>query len=167
MIVDVQERLVPAIAEFEPVLANVRRLLQGFATLGLPILATEQYPAGLGPTIAPVAELLPAPPPAKVAFSCFGCQEFADAAGDYLDLVIAGLETHVCVLQTALDALARGRRPFVVADAVGSRCERNRDIALAQLAFAGAVVTSTETILFQLLQVAGTDEFRAVSKLVR
>lgn len=165
--IDVQERLVPAMADFDRVLDNLRRLLRGFAVLELPIVATEQYPAGLGPTIAPIAELLPTPPPAKVAFSCYGCEPFTEAVAPFQDLVIAGLETHVCVLQTALDTLARGQRAFVVADAVASRDPRNRDIALAQLAFAGAVVTSTETILFQLLGAAGSDAFRAISKLVR
>ncbi|MBI2301783.1 MAG: hydrolase [Armatimonadetes bacterium] len=165
--VDVQARLVPAMHDFGAALANQRRLIQGGGILGIPVVVTEQYPKGLGPTIPSIASLVPGPYVEKLAFGCFGCEPFRQAVDGRRDLILCGLEAHVCVLQTALGGLAAGHRVFVAADAVTSRTPGNRDLALAQLARAGAVVASTETLLFQLLVAAGSDEFRAVSKLVR
>lgn len=167
VIIDVQQRLVPAMADVGPALVNMRRLIRGFQVLGRPVLATEQYPRGLGPTVPSLAQLMPGPYPAKVAFSCFGCAAFAAAVEPWETLVLAGLETHVCVLQTALDGLAAGRRMVVAADAVTSRRAADRQTALAQLAAAGATVTTSESILFGLLGQAGSEPFRAVARLVR
>ncbi len=166
-IIDVQARLVPAMAEFGPTLLNIRRLARGAKALGLPILVTEQYPRGLGPTVPSVARLVPGPYPAKTAFSCFGCEPFAQAAESHDELILCGIETHVCVLQTALDGLALGKRVFIAADAVTSRALANRDAAMAELAAAGAVVLPTESLLFGLLGAAGSPEFKAVSRLVK
>lgn len=166
VVIDVQERLVPAMSEFDGALDNMVRLIEGFNLLERPVLATEQYPRGLGPTIEPLAGLLPERPD-KLAFSCFGCEPFVAALDPSADLVLCGLETHVCVLQTALDGLARGHRVWVAGDAVASRTARCRELALAQLAAAGAVVSATETLLFQLVGEAGNDLFRAVVRLVR
>ncbi|MBI5831210.1 MAG: isochorismatase family protein [Armatimonadetes bacterium] len=166
-IIDVQARLVPAMAEFGPTLVNIRRLTRGAKALALPILVTEQYPRGLGPTVPSVARLVPGPYPAKTAFSCFGCEPFAQAAEAHDELILCGIEAHVCVLQTALGGLARGKRVFVAADAVTSRAVANRQAALAELAAAGVVIAPTETLLFGLLGAAGSPEFKAISRLVK
>jgi len=166
-IIDVQARLVPAMAEFGPALVNIRRLARGARALAMPVVVTEQYPRGLGPTVPSVARLVPGPYPAKTAFSCFGCEPFAQAVADRDDLILCGIETHVCVLQTALDGLALGRRVFVAADAVTSRSLTNRDAALATMAAAGVVVAPTESLLFGLLGAAGSPEFKVISRLVK
>lgn len=167
VVVDVQARLVPAMAEFEPVLANLERLIRGCQALERPVVVTEQYPRGLGPTIEPLAVLVPGPYPTKTSFGCFGCEEFVAAVAPCQDLLICGIEAHVCVLQTALQAVAAGHRAFVAADAVTSRALANRDLALDQLRHAGVVVASTETLLFALLGDAAHPRFKAVSALVR
>lgn len=167
VVIDVQARLVPAMHEFGPVRANLRRLILGAGQLEVPVVTTEQYPRGLGPTVPGVAKWLPEIRIEKVEFGCFGCPGFEPALGGRRTLLLCGIEAHVCVLQTALGGLERGYFVVVAADAVTSRSARNRDLALAQLAAAGATVTSTESILFQLLGRAGTEVFRAVSRLVR
>ena len=166
-VIDVQARLAPAMAEFGPALVNLRRLIRGCRALDLPILVTEQYPRGLGRTVVSVARLVPGPYPAKTAFSCFGCEPFATALEGRRDLILSGVETHVCVLQTALDGLVRGLRVFVAADAVASRTVANRDRALAAMAAAGALVLPTESLLFGLLGAAGGEAFRTISRLVK
>lgn len=167
VVIDVQQRLVGAMSDFGPAVRCLRRLIRAFQALGRPVMVTEQYPRGLGPTVHSVADLVPGPYHTKTAFSCFGCDTFVAAAEPHADLVLAGIEAHVCVLQTALAALARGHHVFVAADAVASRTRPNRDLALTQLRTAGAAVESTETILFQLLQSSGHAAFRDVSRLVK
>ena len=124
LVVDVQEKLVPAIADHARVVWNVRRLVDGAKILGLPTVATEQYPQGLGPTIAELAQRLPKASP-KVLFSCGGCPELVDdlRARNIHKMLVCGLEAHVCVQQTVLDLLADGWRVYVAADAIGSRFE--------------------------------------------
>ncbi|MCC7492714.1 MAG: isochorismatase family protein [Fimbriimonadaceae bacterium] len=167
VIIDVQQRLVPAMAAFGPVWRNLTRLIDGWTALGLPVLLTEQYPAGLGPTIRSLAARLPGTALPKVAFSCFGCESFGAALPPHGALVLAGLEAHVCVTQTALEGLAAGHPVTVVADAVTSRQTAQRDLALARLRHAGASVAATEAVLFEQLQVAGSPAFRQISRLVR
>ncbi len=167
VVIDVQQRLVPAMAEFAPVLRNVRRLIRGWQVLESPIVVTEQYPRGLGPTVPSVAGLVPGPYLDKVAFSCFGSPVFREATAGHSSLILCGLEAHVCVLQTALDGLADGRAVTVVADAVTSREPLNRELALRQAAQAGATVTSTESVLFAALGEAAGERFKAISRLVR
>lgn len=166
-IIDVQQRLVPAMHDVAPVLANLQRLIRGMQCLDRPVWVTEQYPRGLGPTVSELLELLPGPHPDKVAFSCYGCAAWAEAVAPYDDLILGGIEAHVCVLQTALDAVARGRRVFVAADAVTSRRADHRDLALAALRAAGVMVLPTESLLFALVGQAGTDRFRQIAQLVR
>jgi nicotinamidase-related amidase len=167
VVVDMQERLMAAMPSVATLTLNAQRLIRGFQVLARPVLVTEQYPKGLGPTVPSIARLVPGPRPAKLSFSCFGCPEFVAAVEPHQDLVLCGIETHVCVLLTALDALDAGRRVFVAADAVCSRTSANRDLALDQMRAAGVVVTSTESLLFALLGAAGTDEFRQISALVK
>ena len=122
LVVDVQEKLVPAIADGPRVVWNVRRLIDGAKILGLPVVGTEQYPQGLGPTVRELAERL-GPVPSKLTFSCGGCPElFEDLRGRGIHkILVCGIEAHVCVQQTVLDLLADGWRVYVAADAVGSR----------------------------------------------
>jgi hypothetical protein len=139
-------------------------LLEAAALLEIPVLVTEQYPKGLGPTVADVAAKVPrdAVRIEKTAFS--GC---AVLPLNRPQVVVVGMEAHVCVLQTALELAASGSEVFVVADAVCSRAESNYANALARLASAGVIVTNTESVLFEWLRDAAHEQFRAISKLVR
>ena len=167
VVIDVQQRLAPAMAEFGPALANMQRLIRGFQLLRRPVVVTEQYPQGLGPTLPSISRWAPQTAFEKVAFSCFGCREFVDSLRPDTELVLCGIEAHVCVLQTALDGLTSDRRVWIAGDAVTSRRVANRETGLAQARQAGAFVAATESLLFGLLGSADTDEFRAVAKLVK
>jgi nicotinamidase-related amidase len=168
LVVDVQEKRVPAIAENARVVWNVRRLIDGAKILGLPILGTEQYPKGLGPTVAELAERL-GPLPSKLAFSCGGCPElFEELPGRGVHkILVCGIEAHVCVAQSVLDLLADGWRVYVAVDAVGSRFAVDYRIALGRMDSAGATLTTTEAALFEWCEAAGTPEFREISRLAR
>jgi nicotinamidase-related amidase len=171
LIVDVQERLFVAMEaeRREAVLRNIKILGAAAERLRLPVLHTEQYPKGLGPTVPELRDVMPGAPIEKTAFSCCAAGGFTDrlraTGADHV--IVAGLETHVCVLLTALDLLTSGFGVSVVADAACSRRRDSHDIGLAQARQAGAVVTSTETVVFQLLKTADTDAFRDLSKLLR
>ena len=167
LIVDVQEKLVPAIHGHEDVLAACHWLLGVAAELEVPVLASEQYPRGLGHTLPELAERLPAGAVhEKLEFSCAAAESCrrAFAAADRPQVVIAGIEAHVCVLQTALGLLADDREVFVVAEAVGSRRPADRELALERMRQAGVAVVSREMVAFEWLHRAGTDAFRAVSR---
>ena len=168
LVIDVQEKLVSALPDGKRVVWNVRRLLDGAKILGLPVLGTEQYPQGLGPTVPELAERL-GPLPSKLTFSCGGCPGlFADLEKQGIGKVLlAGIETHVCVQQTAIDLLAAGWSVFVAADAVGSRFEIDHVTALDRMNSAGATLTTTEAALFEWCREAGTREFKQISKLAR
>jgi nicotinamidase-related amidase len=165
LVVDVQEKLIAVIDGREQVVFNVRRLVEGADVLGLPTVATEQYPKGLGATVAEVAEKL-GEIPSKLTFSCLGCPEiFEDlVARGMRKLLVCGLEAHVCVQQTVLDLLSAG---WQAVDAVGSRKELDYRTALGRMASAGAVLTTTEAALFEWCEVAGTEQFKQISRLVR
>jgi nicotinamidase-related amidase len=168
LVVDVQERLVPAIAQSARVVWNVRRLIDGAKILGLPVVGTEQYPKGLGATVAELAERL-GPVPSKVAFSCGGCPQLFDnlRSRNICKILVCGIEAHVCVQQTVLDLLADGWRVYVAADAVGSRFETDYRIALGRMDSAGATLATTEAALFEWCAIAGTPEFKQISQLAR
>jgi nicotinamidase-related amidase len=166
VVVDVQEAFRPAVPDFDRVAAGAAALVRGARILGLPVVVTEQYPKGLGSTVPELAEHLDGIEPiAKVRFSA--------AAADGFDLggreqaVVCGIEAHVCVSQTAHDLLDRGVEVHVARDAVGSRTDENRELGLHKMEGSGAVVTSVETALFELLGAAGTDEFKQVQGLVK
>jgi nicotinamidase-related amidase len=170
VVVDVQEKLLPAIHEHERVVRETVRLLEGAALLRVPTLVSEQYPAGLGPTVAAVrAAAGAAPVVVKTSFSCADEPKFLEALRrlDRDQIVLVGIETHVCVLQTAADLVARGFRVIVAADAVSSRTAENRETALARLARFGVDVSSVEATLFEWTRRSGTELFKAVSRLVR
>lgn len=171
VVVDVQERMMPAIDRSEQVTDAVLRLVKGFRALDLPILVTEQYSKGLGHTIAPVREALAEwyRPIEKISFSATGelhfMQQLEGAARNHA--LICGVETHVCVYQTARDLAMMGWEVEVVADAVGSRAAANRSLALEKLPRRGIELTSVEMALFDLMQRADIAEFKAVSAIVK
>jgi nicotinamidase-related amidase len=173
LLVDVQERLVAAMppSAVARLASNAGLLLDAAGILGVPVVASEQYRKGLGPTIAPLAkklEPLGIAPIDKLTFDACGEPRVAAAIADRSPraVIVAGVETHVCVFQTARELARRGFAVHVVADAVASRAEDNRVIGLDLCARAGAVVTSAEAVIFDWVERAGTDTFRAVSKLV-
>ena len=171
VVVDVQEKLCRAMNPqvLEKLTGNISILLAAAAELGLPAVATEQYVKGLGETLPVLKEKLTAPSLEKMTFSCCGGDGFLEtlAASGRRQVILTGMETHVCVLQTALELLAEGYAVHLVCDAVMSRRKENWETALATLTAAGAVLTTTEAVLFQLLRVAGSEEFKKLSKLVR
>jgi nicotinamidase-related amidase len=166
VVIDLQEAFAKAIPAFEQVARGAATLIRGADALGLPVIVTEQYPRGLGSTVPAVAAALPAgvEPLEKVCFAASEADGF-DLAGREQAL-LCGVEAHVCVSQTALDLLQRGVEVHVALDAVGSRFEENRTAGLRKLERAGALLTTVETALFELVGRAGTDEFKEVQRLV-
>lgn len=167
LVIDVQTKLMDKMAQREAVVANVARLIEGARILGILVQATEQYPKGIGPTVPELAERLP-PRPEKLTFSCCGLPVVSEqfCARSVQKILLAGIETHVCVQQTALDLLAQGFRVYVAADAVASRKELDRELSLRRLERAGVVLTTTEAALFEWTERAGTPEFKQISRLV-
>lgn len=169
VVVDVQGKLARLMHEADALLADLAKLIRGARVLGLPVLVTEQNPEGLGPTVPELADLLPEPRIAKFAFSGCGEEAFTralDATGRR-QVLLAGIETHICVYQTAADLAARGYEVHVVADGVSSRTARNREIGLEKMRASGAAVTSVETALFELLGVARGEKFKALLGIVK
>jgi len=165
-VVDMQEGFRPAVLDFERVAGNAGILVQGFGAMRLPIALTEQYPKGLGPTAPEVAEHLKGVRPVeKTVFSAARANGFHLGKRD--QAVLCGIETHVCVWQTASDLLDRGIEVHVVSDAVTSRTGLNRDVGLERMRAAGAVLTSVETALFELLGGAGGPEFKTIQGLIK
>ena len=174
LVVDVQERLVPAIhAElYPPALRNMQLAIEAAGTLGLPILVTEQYPKGLGPTVPEIMKSLDGKRYTrleKLTFSCARDEAFlaAAAATKRRQALIVGMETHVCVYQTSVDLLREGYSVFVLDDAVSSRFLHNYRSGLQALRDAGCTVFSAETAVFQLLKAAATPEFKKVAPLIK
>ena len=172
VIIDVQERLFDAMdaERRDEMIRNIKILGSAARRLSVPVVVTEQYPKGLGRTLPELKALLDdVTPIEKTAFSCCGAEGFTDrlralGAGH---VVLAGIEAHVCVLLTAVDLLRDGFRVSIVADAVCSRTPANLELGLAQARQAGAVVTATETLVFQLLGTADAAAFREIAKLLR
>jgi nicotinamidase-related amidase len=169
VVVDVQEAFRPAVLDFEQVARNVAILVRGAGILGLPTLVTEQYPKGLGRTVPEVTEHLGVEPIEKVCFSAVDADGFAGAlhASGRDQVLLCGIETHVCVNQTAEDLIADGVEVHVAQDAVTSRTAENRALGLHKMERSGAVATSVETALFELLGRAGTPEFKEVQALIK
>jgi nicotinamidase-related amidase len=170
--VDLQERLVPSVYNPEEVVARASVLLRGAAETGVPVIATEQYPKGLGNTVPAITETFvpeKTAVAAKTSFSVFGEEAFRTELGKLHPhtLIFCGMETHVCVLSSVFDALEAGYRVIVAADAVSSRKEAEKQLALETVRQAGGWVLSTETILFMLLKSSQHPAFKAVSKLIK
>ncbi|MCS7238374.1 MAG: orotate phosphoribosyltransferase [Thermoguttaceae bacterium] len=168
LVIDVQERLLPVIDRGHLVVWNIGRLIRAAKLLGVPVFGTEQYPKGLGPTVPQLRDLL-GPLPSKLMFSCRECGEiFRELrAADRHKVLVVGIEAHVCVLQSVLDLIAEGFRVYVPVDAVGSRFVVDYEAALRRMEASGAILTSTEAVLFEWCEVAGTWEFKELSAIVR
>ncbi len=170
LIVDIQQRINAVMFQGEQVVRNAVKLIRAARTLNVPIFITEQYPQGLGPTEPAVVEALEGVAPLqKMTFSCCGLPELVQNLKERptRQVVVTGIETHVCVLQTVLDLLAQGFQVHVPCDAVSSRKELDHETALQRMAQAGAVVTTLEAVLFEWLQQAGTPEFKEVARLIK
>lgn len=172
VVVDIQERLLPKIEDGQSVAEAAIRLIRAARVLDVPILVTEQYPKGIGPTVGPIREAVGeglGRPIEKMTFGCGGAPEFVSAlaAANRTRVLLVGIEAHVCVQQTALDLLDLGYVPFVCADAVGSRRRIDRDTAIDRMRQAGAVITTTESAIFELAVRAGTESFRELLKIVK
>ncbi|CAG0948915.1 nicotinamidase/pyrazinamidase [Geobacteraceae bacterium] len=171
VVVDVQEKLCAAMDQ--EVLAQLTKntgiLLEAARELGIPVVATEQYVKGLGCTLPELRQQFEGAAYEKMTFSCCGDEAFLNRLAELgrKQVIVTGMETHVCVLQTVLELRERGYHVHLVKDAVMSRRKGNWKVALNTAAMAGAAITSTEAALFQLLRVAGTEEFKKLSKLVR
>jgi nicotinamidase-related amidase len=171
LVIDIQEKLLPPIYEKERLVRNSQLLIRLARTLSLPVIATTQYLKGLGQIVPEIASLLPAAPALdKLEFGCFGndgfCSSIARLNGRNT-LLLCGMETHICVLQTALGAINQGHIVHVAADAVSSRTELNWKLGLERMRDAGAVISSTEMIIYELLRKSGSPEFKEMLKYLK
>lgn len=168
LLIDVQEKLFPHMERKEVLGQKLTTLVQGIQALGLPMLAARQYPQGLG-DIIPELRTYTKGYWDKMTFSCCGDNSLLAQVHEIgrENVIIAGIEAHICVLQTVIDLKALGFTPVVVIDAIGSRKQQDYDIALKRMEHEGAVLTTVEAILFELCYRAGTEEFKAVSRLVK
>jgi nicotinamidase-related amidase len=170
LIIDIQKRILPVIKDHELVVENTLKLIRGFKAMSLQIYFTEQYPKGLGPTEEQIAnELEGIQPIEKMTFSCSGAGKLFNILKEknHSQIVVCGIESHVCVQQTVVDLIENGFQVNLAADAVSSRRKKDYNIALSRMRNNGAEVTTTESILFELLNVCGTDVFKQVSKIVK
>lgn len=170
LIIDIQDRLFPHIYQHEKLEKNVRILIEGLQLLQIPILLTQQYTRGLGETIPSIAEMIrPFHSIEKISFSC--CDESNFLAEltrlNKKFVIIAGIETHVCILQTVPDLIDNGFIPVVVEDCVSSRKENDKKIAIERIRQEGGMITTYESILLELCRVAGSETFKAISKLIK
>ena len=168
LVVDMQEKLLAVMQDREPVTENIVRLVRGAAQMEMPVWATEQYPRGLGPTVPQIAALIPERP-TKMIFHCCAVPRLVEQLyGRHIrHVTVAGVEAHVCVSQTAIELLDLGFRVQVPADAVTSRNRLDWEFALRRLEHAGAVVSTTEAILFEWLETADRPEFKGISAMVK
>ena len=166
LLIDLQEKMMPAIADEQTIVANCRWLMEAAQMIGVPVAAIEQYPKGLGPLVPAIRELLPPDAvAAKTRFSSVAAKCLVQLPGsDRAQVVVAGVEAHVCVLQTVFDLYQEGKEVFVVADCVASRRALDRDLALARMRQGGIRIVSREMVVFEWLGEAGTPLFKAVSK---
>jgi len=170
LIIDIQEKLAVVMKERDKVVKNNLHLIELAKMINMPIVVTEQYPKGLGPTVAEIREALPVYRPVeKMTFDCCGQPAFLEELKEQKrkKVVVTGMETHICVLQTCIGLLGGGINVHLVQDAVCSRTKENWETGIEFMRDAGAAVTSTETVLFQLLKVAGTEEFKKISKRIK
>lgn len=167
-IIDIQEKLFPVIPNASKIESKACRLVESARRLSVPTGATVQYPKGLGPLVPSLRKYI-SDPEEKVDFSAAVCRRdlnvWAKSGRD--QVVIVGIETHICVLQTVLDLIAEGHRPFVVSDAVGSRGQQDHDDAMVRMRDCGATIVTSDSILFEWLSTAKHPEFKAISQLVK
>ncbi len=170
LVIDIQSRLAPAVFQSDRVIKNTGKLIRACKLLGVPVVHTEQYPKGLGQTVDELEELIGEETPfEKLSFSCCGNDGFMKRLRTLgrNDILVVGMETHVCVYQTCVELLEFGYNVHLVTDAVSSRTDENRALGIRRIERAGAVPTSTEMAIFELLRVAEGDTFKAISKIVK
>ncbi len=170
LVIDVQGRLAQCVVHSAALETTVSKLVRDCTILDVPVLVTEQYPKGLGSTVAALKELLPGVDPVeKLSFSCCGTPEFMKQLRSFNrnDILVVGMEAHVCVYQTAVDLIEFGYNVHLVTDAVSSRSEENRLLGIRCIEKAGASLTSMEMAVFELLRVAEGERFKAVSKIIK
>jgi nicotinamidase-related amidase len=170
LLIDYQERLFPVMHDKEKLLNNVVKLVKGALALEIPIIVTEQYPKGLGPTIPEIKGLIPGfTAVEKVCFSCCDEPAFLERLGGLKrkQVLVAGIEAHICVYQTAVSLAGAGYQVEVVADGISSREAENRAVALSRLGMMGILPTSVEMALFELLKIAKGDKFKQISAIVK
>ncbi|MFP3919667.1 hydrolase [Lysinibacillus telephonicus] len=170
VLIDIQGKLAEIVDNSEFVIENIAKMTQGVQLLGLPILWLEQYPKGLGKTVEAIAQhLTDQQPIEKITYSAYDTPEFVEKleATGRKKVLLAGIETHICVYQTAAHLLQNGYEVEVLADCVSSRTAKNNEIGLQKITQIGAKVTSVEMALFEMLQIAKGDTFKAISKLVK
>jgi len=171
LVVDVQKRLVQVMSDRDSLLRNCETLITAAKTLSVPVTITEQYPKALGNTEAALSEASP-PQTTAIAKTCFSCCAAQDFGNNFTysantQAILCGIESHVCVLQTAMDLLNKNQQVFIVADAVASRSRDNKSIALNRMQQAGAIITTTESVLFEWMKDAKHEHFKTVSALIR
>jgi len=170
LIVDYQEKLVPAMSDIDSLIHNSSILLKGLAVLGIPAIITQQYTRGLGETVPEILEAAgPCPVFDKITFSCYQDKEIRSAvrSSGRKTVLVCGIESHVCVLQTVIDLLGDGYRVVLVEDCIDSRKPSDKATALIRARQEGALITSYEAILFELTHIAGNERFKQISKLVK
>lgn len=170
LIIDIQERLFPHIYEIEDISSNTQILIKGLNALEIPIIVTQQYTKALGETVKPVKEALgDFNAVEKITFSCCDEPSFLSKLDGFhtKNVIVAGIEAHVCVTQTVIDLMSAGYKAIVVTDCISSRKKNDKKIALKRMQFEGAILTTYEAILFELCRIAKTDTFKHISKLVK
>ena len=170
IIIDVQEKLFRVMLHKEALAENLQKIIKGAQVLDIPLLVTEQNPNALGPTIPELKDLLPhVQPISKLSFSCCGEQKFLNkvSAQNCKHILLAGIEAHICVYQTALELIDKGYEVQVLADCVSSRAEENKRLGLEKIKEAGGSITSVEIALFELLRIAEGGTFKEISKIVK
>ncbi|MBT3207811.1 MAG: hydrolase [Bacteroidetes bacterium] len=170
LIIDMQSVLYPHIYKYEMLTKNTYTLIEGLKTLKIPLLITQQYTKGLGETIAPIKKLLgDYQTIEKSSFSCCDDEVFMQeiSSNSKKNIIIAGIESHVCVMQTAIDLIEKGYQPIIVEDCVSSRHKKNKKIAIERMRSKGAIITGFESILFELCRYSNNEYFKSISKIVK
>ncbi len=163
VVIDLQEKFVPVIAEIDSVKQNIKKLVDACKVLNFSIIFTEQYSKGLGKTILETTN----DPIEKICFDCFKENEFLERIKGFKNLIITGIEAHVCVLQTAISAVKKGFNAYLVVDALSSRKKVDKEIALERAKQEGIKLATTEMAIFQMIEKAGTPEFKEISNIVK
>lgn len=170
VVIDVQEKLFAKVKDQERIANNIRRLIQFAGILGMPVVLTEQYPKGLGSTIPEIRNLTSEIKPIeKLEFSCLASSAFRERLDEIQarNLILTGIEAHICVAQTAIEALAEGYGVYVVQDAVSSRRLEDKAVAIERMRNQGAIIVTTEMLMYEILRKAGTPEFKKILELVK
>lgn len=170
LIIDIQEKLIKSINDYEDVVKKTKALIRGLEILDVPLLVTQQYTAGLGDTISEIKDMfIPFKYLEKASFSCMDDQLFEQKIKDInkREVVIAGIESHICVLQTAIDLKSKGFDPIVIVDAIGSRNPMDKEIALKRMEQEGIKLATVESILFEMCRFSGNKKFKEILEVVK